>query len=148
MVIDCSGSMRLTDRDLEAMLAVAGGATVLGYTERCGDGEIYLLADGKRRVRSIPSGIRHGAGNGVDGEALRLGAKYHKKGEPFIWVTDGGVCAPTSAPTKALIADCRSIMQAERGVYLADTTSCVRYLKALARGARPRTYEPEYWEGY
>jgi hypothetical protein len=147
VVIDCSGSMSLTERDIEAILTTAGGAVVLGYTERGGLGEIRYLADGTRRVREVPDSLRHGAGNGVDGEALRIGAKHHRKGEPFIWVTDGGVCTHTRASFTALRDDCRKTMSQERGLYAHDTADAVRLLKALGRGATPKTAEPIYFRG-
>jgi len=147
VVIDCSGSMSLTERDIEAILTTAGGAVVLGYTERGGLGEIRYLADGTRRVREVPETLRHGAGNGVDGEALRIGAKHHRKGEPFIWVTDGGVCTHTRASFSALRDDCRKIIASERGLYAHNTADAVRLLKALGRGATPKTAEPYYFQG-
>lgn len=147
VVIDCSGSMSLTDRDIERILSTAGGAVVLGYTERRGRGSIYLLADGRRRVRHIPTEIAHGAGNGVDGEALRIGARYHKKGEPFIWVTDGGVCvSTTTASFEALRKDCETIMRKERGLYAPNTEGAVKLLQAVGRGATPKTPLPYYWQ--
>lgn len=146
VVIDCSGSMSLTDHDIERILSTAGGAVVIGYTERRGRGSIYLLADGRRRVRKVPLEIAHGAGNGVDGEALRIGARYHKKGEPFIWVTDGGVCtSTTTASFEALRADCETLIRKERGLYAPNTEGAVKLLQAVGRGATPKTPLPHYW---
>jgi hypothetical protein len=146
VVIDCSGSMSLRDKDIERILSTAGGAVIIAYHERNSVGEIYYLADGKRRVRELPDPLRNGCGNGVDGEALRIGAKHHRKGEPFIWVSDGGVCvSTTNASTEALVNDCRKIMRRERGLYAHDPDQAIRYLRALARGASPRSFEPDYW---
>jgi hypothetical protein len=149
VVIDCSGSMALQPEQLEAILKAAGGATVYAYTSDttaehgvCG---IWELARNGKRVREIPDSCRFGGDNGVDGEALRHALKTHRKSDPFIWVTDGGVTG--RGQFEALVRDCRDTMRQARGYYAHDHEQAVRLLHAIARGARPRTPEPPYFEG-
>lgn len=149
VVVDCSGSMALQPEQLEAILKAAGGATVYAYTSDydaphgvCG---LWELARNGKRVREIPQSCRHGGDNGIDGEALRHALKTHRKSDPFIWVTDGGVTG--RGGFTEMVNDCRDTMRQARGYYAHNHADAVRLLNALARGARPRTQEPPYFEG-
>jgi len=149
VVIDCSGSMALRSEQLAAILQAAGGATVWAYTSERETGHakccLHLLAHDGKRAREIPDDLREGYDNGMDGEALRHALKHHRKGTPFIWISDGGVTGLGS--DRDLVNDCRETMRKARGLYAHDHTQAVRLLQALARGARPRTTEPPYFNG-
>ncbi len=149
VVVDCSGSMALQPAQLEAILKAAGGATVYAYTSDydapqgvCG---IWELARNGKRVREIPTSCAHGGDNGIDGEALRHALKTHRKSDPFIWITDGGVTG--RGQLADMVNDCRATMRQARGYYAHDHEQAVRLLHAIARGARPRTAEPPYFAG-
>ena len=92
VVIDQSGSMDITEADLEAILDSAPGALVIGYSNRPGVSEpnAWVLANRGKRVAvgHIPEGK---VGNGVDGPVLDYALRHRRGSEPVIWVCDGQV---------------------------------------------------------
>lgn len=88
VVIDQSGSMHLAEADIDRVLAAAGGATVIGYSDIGRNlANVWVIAENGQRSTGYPRG---GCNNGVDGSALNFAAtKRRNKREPFIWITDG-----------------------------------------------------------
>jgi hypothetical protein len=92
VLIDMSGSMDIDPEQVDELLKVARGLTVLGYSHRPGDIEgtpnAWVLARNGRRVAS--QDLRSGnVGNGVDGPALKWAQKFRESGQPLVWVFDG-----------------------------------------------------------
>ena len=91
VVIDCSGSMSLSESDIDEMITVSAGATVLCYSSNSmpsqDDPNAYVVARKGRRVRKLP--YFHG-GNGVDAPALMYGIKVLRESsrQPVIWISD------------------------------------------------------------
>ena len=91
VVIDCSGSMSLSESDIDEMITVSAGATVLCYSSNSSpsqdDPNAYVVARKGRRVRKLP--YFHG-GNGVDAPALMYGIKVLRESsrQPVIWISD------------------------------------------------------------
>ena len=91
VVIDCSGSMSLSEKDIDEMITVSAGATVLCYSSDASPSQdnpnAYVVARKGRRVRELP--IFHG-GNGVDAPALMYGIKVLRESsrQPVIWISD------------------------------------------------------------
>ena len=93
IVIDVSGSMSLTDSDVERILDAAPGAIIIAYSDDCcdrGAPNITYLANRGKQVEKVPRSIFRG-GNGVDGPALILGLRHRRPKEPLLWVCDGQV---------------------------------------------------------
>lgn len=91
VLIDQSGSMRLSEDDISAMIEAAPGCTIIGYSHRPGSTTIpnaWVLAERGKVTEEVRSG---NGGNGVDGPAIRFAATKRRSGEPFIWVCDGMV---------------------------------------------------------
>ena len=90
VVIDQSGSMDIGVKDLEEMLSLSPGLTVIGYSHSPGDvagtPNAWVLArDGKRA-----SVVRDGnVGNGVDLPVLEYAQSLRRSGEALVWVCDG-----------------------------------------------------------
>lgn len=93
VVIDCSGSMRLTMEQIDKMIDASAGATVLCYSSGHVVDEdnpnVWLVAKKNSRIRQLPS---FPGGNGCDGPVLVYAASLRdKSSNPIIWVSDGQV---------------------------------------------------------
>lgn len=91
VLIDQSGSMRISDDELMALVEAAPGCVVIGYSHKSnstGVPNAWILANRGKVCSAVPTG---NGGNGVDGPALQFAQKLRKKGEPLIWVCDGYV---------------------------------------------------------
>lgn len=100
VLIDQSGSMRLSDSDVMDIVEAAPGCVIIGYSHEAnstGKPNAWILANRGRVCAKVRSG---NGGNGVDGPALVLAQKLRKKGEPLVWICDGHVTVSddTEAP--------------------------------------------------
>lgn len=93
VLIDCSGSMKLSTKDVESILLAAPGCTVIAYaTNWLGDPNTHILADNGKMVAELP---RFFSSNGCDLPALQFAlSKRGNPKNPVIWVTDGIVYRP------------------------------------------------------
>ena len=112
IVIDQSGSMDVTDAQLENMLNNAPNALIVGYSHRPGDTghtpNAWVLArEGRVATTPRPGNI----GNGVDGPVLRWALQHVRPGEPVIWVTDGQVTDSHDHPCHSLSLQCASLVR-------------------------------------
>ena len=115
IVIDQSGSMDVTNTELEEMLGTAPEALIVGYSHRPGDGggtpNVWILAN----HGSVASSPRTGnIGNGVDGPVLRWALGRASRGQPVVWVTDGQVTDSHDHPCHRLSVECASLVQRHR----------------------------------
>lgn len=88
VVIDCSGSMSLSDSDLRRLMRASSGCTVLCYSHGWGEGaNAWVVARNGRQIRHLP---HFPGGNGVDGPALVYAHKHLRRTakHPMIWVSD------------------------------------------------------------
>lgn len=92
VVIDCSGSMGLSETDIEHLIKCASGSTIWAYSASCNRQDIentWLVAHNGKRVRQLPD--FHG-GNGVDLPAIAFATRWRKnKRDTMIWISDGHV---------------------------------------------------------
>ena len=107
IVIDQSGSMDVTDAQLDILLNNAPNALIVGYSHRPGDTgrtpNVWVLArEGRVAIASRPGNI----GNGVDGPVLRWALNQVRPGEPVVWVTDGQVTDSHDHPCHSLSLHC------------------------------------------
>jgi len=91
VLVDMSGSMKLEREDIMRMLEAAPGCTVIGYgilRNEDNDPNLWILAEDGKVCEEVPD---LGLTNGNDGPAIKFAARKRRKGEPFIWVTDGSI---------------------------------------------------------
>ena len=87
VLIDCSGSMRLTEKDVDEILRRWPAVTVATYAGSGNTGQLWIVAS--KGKRAAANNIKPpGGGNVVDGPCLDWLAKQRK---PRIWISDGGV---------------------------------------------------------
>jgi hypothetical protein len=95
VIIDISGSMSLSNEQIEAILESAPAATIMAYSHETGVANstkpnAWILARRGWRVPNIPDGLGN-IGNGVDGPALAWAVRHRRPGEPIVWICDGQV---------------------------------------------------------
>jgi hypothetical protein len=136
IVIDQSGSMRLTDDQVWNLIRAAPGCTVIGYSHEArstGVGNIWILAREGRVVDHVPRG---NGGNGVDGPALRFAASLRRRGDPFIWVCDGYVTDAFDDHSDALTRECAALVVQHQIHQVPDVESAMTALSRASRGER------------
>ena len=141
MVLDCSGSMDLTKKQIRQILEAAPGMTVLGYTDR-GEGtpNAWVLADKGRMVEELPF---TGSGNGVDLPALEWGiAHKQRSNSPVMWVSDGGVCGNGQGSSTQLTMQCIKYVIRNRIIVVPHLDEAIDMLKKMKRGTKGRTHWP------
>ncbi len=141
MVLDCSGSMDLTKKQIREILQAAPGVTVLGYTDRGANSpNAWVLADKGRMCEELPF---TGQGNGVDLPALEWGVAHKQRSNsPVIWVSDGGVCGDGQGSSEALAMQCIKYCIRNRVIVVPHLDEAVDMLKNMKRGQKGRTHWP------
>lgn len=130
VVADCSGSMSLSDKDLEELMAMSSGATVLCYsTGNYADADnpnAWVVARKGRQVRHMPC---FPGGNGCDGPALRYAVRNLRDSskQPVIWISDQQVTGYGDVSNQELYDECRRIVS-RYGIQVVPT---VRQAKKL-----------------
>ncbi|HUD68750.1 MAG TPA: hypothetical protein VMQ40_00785 [Acidimicrobiales bacterium] len=110
VVVDQSGSMALSNDDLERLLAAAPGAFVLGYSHAPGSSGVpnaWVLAQRGRAASTVRAG---NVGNGVDGPALRFALSHRRGGEGVIWICDGQVTDSGDHADLSLAEECARLV--------------------------------------
>jgi hypothetical protein len=129
VIIDISGSMSLSQQDIESIVEAAPAATILAYSQtHYLDANAWLLAKRGWRVREIPS--IGGAGNGVDGPALVWGIKNRHPNEPIIWVTDGEVTADGGGQNDRIIIQCAQMVKKHKIIMIPSVAEAVKMFKS------------------
>ena len=141
LVLDCSGSMDLTKKQIREILQSAPGMTVIGYTDRgTGTPNAWVLADKGRMVEELPF---TGSGNGVDLPALEWGiAHKQRSNSPVMWVSDGGVCGNGQGSSTQLTMQCIKYVIRNRIIVVPHLDEAIDMLKKMKRGTKGRTHWP------
>jgi len=149
VLIDGSGSMSLTRKNVLDILKVAPGATVAIYSDMDeGKGDIpnihVIAKDGKCvDEANMPA---FGAGNGVDLPALEWAIDERKTAKtPIVWVTDGGVCVPNGGWDDTLALLCIRTAKKNNVVCVDHVDDAIRQLQALNNGQTVRVNYPQYF---
>lgn len=137
VVIDQSGSMRISDSELMELVEAAPGCVVIGYSHKSNSSGVpnaWILADRGKVCSTIPQG---NGGNGVDGPILQFAQKLRKKGEPFIWVCDGMVTVSDDhiAP-QPLIKWCADFVRKHNIHMVPNVEDGINALRRAANGTR------------
>jgi hypothetical protein len=105
VLVDTSGSMHLSETDLQTILRAAPAATIAIYSGRAKTGTLTVVGDKGRLVNNEHlTRLRQEAGRGnvVDGPALEW---LSQQPQPRIWVSDGIVTGTGDAVNLDLAAD-------------------------------------------
>lgn len=142
VVIDCSGSMGLSDEDIDQMLKVSAGCTVICYSSHLDEGawdknhgNIHLVAKNGRRMRGLPD---FPGGNGVDLPALRYGYEHHRINgfSPVIWVSDGQVTGKGDICSDELADQTSKYIKKHKIPRVHNTKQAIKLLEKLQRGIK------------
>lgn len=134
VVIDCSGSMSLSEKDIDDMISVSAGATVLCYSSDSrpshDNPNAYIVARKGRRVRKLP--YFHG-GNGVDAPALMYGIKVLRESsrQPVIWISDEMVTGRGDSGGVSHREETNKIKQRYGVIVCSNADIAIRKLKQL-----------------
>lgn len=151
VLIDGSGSMSMTSKQILEITEQAPGCTVAVYSadrDNVND-NLLVIAENGKMVAELP---KRNGGNGVDGEAIRWALKQRKRSTtPVVWITDGqvhglGTQGAWGGYHDILAMDC--IKEALKGkVYLAPTVDGgIEVLKQLKLGKTPKRWYPSVWK--
>ena len=128
VVIDISGSMSLSQSDIESIVEAAPAAVIMAYSN-CGDGvpNAWVFARRGWRVAEIPS--VGGRGNGVDGPALTWAINQRAPGEDIVWVCDGYVTTKHDGQSNALTIQCAQLAKKHRIIMIRSVEEAVKQFK-------------------
>ena len=138
VVIDCSGSMRLSEDDLDRLLKASSGATVLCYSggyNRPDKPNVWVVARKGRMMRKLPE---FPGDNSVDGPAIVYAASLRDNGgQPLIWVSDGYVTGiNTGTGNVNLEKDMDYIKRRHRVIQVETVQEAEALMKRLQGGSR------------
>lgn len=138
VVIDASGSMHLSEDDLDRLLKASAGATVLMYSGGYNNPNmpnVWVIARKGRMVRKLPSVP---GDNAVDGPALVYASSLRDRGsQPLIWVSDGYVTGVNTGHTnRNLQKDIENITRRHRVIRVNDVEDAEKLMKRLQGGSR------------
>lgn len=149
VVIDCSGSMRLTTEQVKSIMLASPGCTVLCYTvldfRKDKDGQpvapnAWVIAKDGKHCDSMPFS---GRANGCDLPALEWAVKNRKRtSSPIVWVCDGQVTGMGDEGHVVLSNQCAEMVRRHNIVIVPDALRAVQYLNGIAKGERPMTKYP------
>ena len=114
VVIDCSGSMNLDEREIDEMIEASAGATILCYSTGSSVSQenpnAWVVARKGRRVRQLPC---FPGGNGCDAPALMYGLKELRENsrQPVIWISDQRVTGMRDQENVDLRGECDRIVK-------------------------------------
>ena len=141
LVLDASGSMSLTKKQIREILQAAPGVTVLAYTDKGTGPNAWVLARKGRMVEELPG---TGHGNGVDYPAIVWGVENRQKSSsPVIWVSDGGVCGKSSGFHNGLAMQCIRYCIRNRVIVVPHLDEAIEMLRKMRRGQKGHTIWPQ-----
>lgn len=139
VVIDQSGSMHLSEKDLWDLLEAAPGCTVIGYSHEPGSTttpNVWVLAENGKVCDAVHKG---NGGNGVDGPALEFALSKRKRNEAVIWVCDGLVTDSHDGFYRQGAEQCAELVIKNRIHQVEDVEKAVEALRKVKAGERLAT---------
>ncbi len=148
VIIDCSGSMDLTDNDIEKLVTSASGSTVWAYSATCRDYELencWLIAHKGKRVRTLPN--FHG-GNGVDLPAIAFANRYRRnKNDVMIWISDGMVTGNGDTTNSRLRRATAHFIRKHQIHHVKELTEAMKLLSDAQKGKHTKR-KVSAWEKF
>lgn len=135
VIIDCSGSMGLSQTDVKRLVHASAGASVLCYSSDSRNQNQYnawLVARNGRQTSALP---KFPGGNGVDGPALLWAAKNLRRNgsSPMIWISDGWVTGRGDGYRPYLREECRRIQKRYKIRRVNGVSEAIKYLSTQQR---------------
>ena len=129
VVIDISGSMSLSQEDIEAIVTTAPAAVIIAYSD-CNDDpapNAWVLANRGWRVKEI--GNIGGHNNGVDGPALTWAIRHRHRNEDIVWITDGQVTGVSGSGNLELAKQCAKLVKKHKIIMIPSVQEAVKQFK-------------------
>jgi hypothetical protein len=148
VVIDGSGSMRMSPQDINAITEAAPGCTVLMYASskrnmHDGGPNLWVLAEKGVMVGEIPD---RPSGNGLDAPAVRQALSMKQRHDsPVVWITDGYCHGPGQKYSHQAGAECASLVVRNGVIVRPDVDRAVKTLREMRQGRRAKRWMPIYW---
>ena len=147
VLVDYSGSMALSEKDVLDIMEAAPGCTVACYTtnsmDKDGKPNCWILGEKGRMTSAIPASR---GGNGVDYPALVWAIQQkQRRNAPVVWVTDGGVIPPHQGYKDTLAMQCIKTCIKSEVLIRNDVEDAVELLTDLAAGKRVKQWWPHYF---
>ena len=147
VLIDYSGSMALSEKDVLDIMDAAPGCTVACYTtndfDRDGKANCWILGERGRMTTAIPESR---GGNGVDHPALVWAVQQkQRRNAPVVWVTDGGVLGPGQGYRDQLAMQCIKTVQKSKVLIRNEVSDAVELLHDLATGKPVKQWWPAWF---
>ena len=142
VVVDCSGSMSLTEDEMKSIMRASSGCTVIAYSDGNEEGaaNIWLVARKGRQVRQLPV---FPGGNGVDGPALEYGLTHRRSSAPMVWISDTQVTGAQDSSSEDLRKYCMKLCR-KHNIHIApNCATATDVLKRLQRGDRVINHQPK-----
>jgi hypothetical protein len=128
VLIDTSGSMRITPDGVDRIIDAAPAAQIAIYSGCADSGELRIVVrNGRRASRAHLES--HGTGNVIDLPALRWLAKQTG---PRVWISDGHVTGCGDMGTPEMKAACERVCVAARIVRVADAGQAAKALSTAS----------------
>jgi|TARA_Y100000296_G_scaffold85386_1_gene121187 hypothetical protein len=148
VLIDYSGSMALSEKDVLSIMEAAPGCTVACYTtndfDRDGKPNCWILGDRGRMTTAIPMSRQ---GNGVDHPALVWAVQQKQRSNaPVVWVTDGGVLGPGQGYKDQLAMQCIKTVQKSKVLIRNEVSDAIELLHDLTAGKRVKQWWPAWFK--
>lgn len=128
VLIDCSGSMSLSQEDIRKILEHSPGASVAVYSGNTRDGVLRVLAASGRQVEKEWVNAPAGGANVIDGPALQWLSKQQK---PRIWISDGQVTGVHDRMSGINTLECMALCHQHGIVRRQHMADAVTMLKGL-----------------
>lgn len=147
VLIDGSGSMRLSYGDVIKIVEAAPGATVAIYSANSAEQEanLWILAENGKMIDAMPDDHRHG--NGVDLPAIEWAVEQRQhSASPVVWITDGlvhGVQTRVCLPWEAF--QCARVAVENKVIVRPNVKNALLVLEDLKKGRKAQAWWPREW---
>jgi hypothetical protein len=136
ILLDLSGSMSLSEKDVDQMIESAHGSTIIGYSQGIeGEPNCWVIAHNNTRMKGTPD-VR--GGNGVDVPALLFADTYRKTKQPLVWVSDGYATGRGDDMTHEIMLATAKTVIALNVHQVEDVEATIKLLDKMQRGLNPK----------
>lgn len=146
VLIDCSGSMRLSKEDVRNMMMAAPGCVVLGYSAswQTEKPNLFILGEKGKICNELP---KFPGGNGNDLPAIKFAVSKRQNAKtPVIWITDGMVYRPSGGGGEYDERECAEYARKHRVHMEYSPENAIKYLNNLKKGHAHKPQILQRWK--